>query len=277
MITSRLESYYNYLVQDPLGFLIYFAYMAVTILLSLILHEIAHGYTAWCCGDPTAKMMGRLSLNPAKHLDPWGTASMLIFGVGWAKPVPVNPRNYRNGRRDDILVSVAGIIMNLTLFILCGVLSVVINGLIWKEGFLEQFRSQYGSLQGLLNIYTEGDASSWASVIAYGTREGVEFLTRYAQNPWLLYVQRFLLMMTQINLNLAVFNLIPMPPLDGWHLLNDTILKGRMRLNPNTFRIMQIALIVACLSGALSSVLTVVNRTLYTGVINLFLVVGGLA
>lgn len=116
---SRLEAWFDYLTSDPLGFAVYALYLAGTVLLSLILHEVAHGYVALRCGDPTAKWMGRLTLDPRKHLDPIGTACMLLLGFGWAKPVPVNPRNFKNYRRDDFLVSIAGITVNLTLFIFC--------------------------------------------------------------------------------------------------------------------------------------------------------------
>ena len=98
---------------DPAGSLITLVYLAVVILFSLIIHECAHGYVALKCGDPTAKMMGRLTLDPRKHLDPIGTICMIFLRFGWAKPVPVNPRNFRNYRRDYILVSLAGIITNL--------------------------------------------------------------------------------------------------------------------------------------------------------------------
>lgn len=274
-MVSRLDYYYRYLTADPAGFLVYVLYLGATVLISLILHEVSHGYIALRCGDPTAKMLGRLSLDPRKHLDPIGTVSMLVFGIGWARPVPVNPRNFRNGRKDDLLVSVAGICTNLTLFIICALCSVIINRFLWPDWFLETFARQYGSLQGLLNLYSRGEASAFASLIAYGDRAGMAYLQEYASLPWLLYVQRFLLMMAQINLNLAVFNLIPIPPLDGWHLLNDTILKGRLFMNPQVFRFVQIGLILLCLSGALSSVLMTVNGALYSAVINLFLMILG--
>ena len=132
-ILNRLQLWWNWLTTDPLGFALYLLYFAVSVLLTLILHEIAHGYVAYRCGDPTAKMLGRLSLDPRKHLDPIGTLCLVFLGFGWAKPVPVNPRNFKgNYRRDDFLVSVAGITVNLTLFILSMALAVALNGLLWK-------------------------------------------------------------------------------------------------------------------------------------------------
>ena len=76
----------NLLLKDPLGFLI----IAIPLLYSIIFHELAHGWVAYRMGDPTAKSLGRLSLNPLKHLDPMGTMMLFLFGFGWAKPVPVN-------------------------------------------------------------------------------------------------------------------------------------------------------------------------------------------
>ena len=90
----------------------YLLFYVFCILFSLIIHECAHGWVALKCGDPTAKWMGRLTLDPRKHLDPIGTLCMLFMRIGWAKPVPINPRNFRNYRRDYILVSFAGIAVN---------------------------------------------------------------------------------------------------------------------------------------------------------------------
>lgn len=267
-LVSRLQSWFDYLTSDPLGFVLYVLFTAATMLISLILHEVAHGYVAYRCGDPTAKWMGRLSLDPRKHLDPWGTASMIMIGVGWAKPVPVNPRNFRDYRRDDFLVSIAGIVTNLTLFILCTALSVGINGLMWNRDFLAEMKDYYGTVEYLISPYYNVGYS-----IAYGQLDGMWLEQMSA--PWLQYVQRFLLLMAQTNLALAMFNLLPIPPLDGYHLVNDTLLKGRFQLNPQTFRMAQIGLMVVCFSGVLSSLLSTVNTTVYSAVLNLFLKITG--
>lgn len=86
-----------------------------SILLALSLHEAAHGFVANLCGDPTAKNLGRLTLNPLKHLDPIGTVLMLVTGYGWAKPVPVNTRYFKNPKKGMALTALAGPLMNLTL------------------------------------------------------------------------------------------------------------------------------------------------------------------
>jgi Zn-dependent protease len=99
------------LTQDPLAFVL----LVIPLLFSVIIHEVAHGWVAYRMGDPTAKEMGRLTLNPLKHLDPLGTLMLFIVGFGWAKPVPVNFYNLRPRRKGLILVSSAGIAANILL------------------------------------------------------------------------------------------------------------------------------------------------------------------
>lgn len=84
-------------------------------LLAIVLHEVAHGYVAERLGDPTARMLGRLTLNPLKHLDPFGLLVLFLVGFGWARPVPVNPLNFKRPRRDMIWVALAGPVTNLVL------------------------------------------------------------------------------------------------------------------------------------------------------------------
>ncbi len=253
---SNLQNYVQLLRADPLNFLVYMLYMVIVVLFSLILHECAHGWMALKCGDPTAKMLGRLSLNPARHLDPIGTVFMFIFGFGWARPVPVNPRNFSNFRRDDFLVSIAGIVTNLTLFILCSLLAVMINLFIWNNDWLPVLDAVYGgaaSPEMLVNIFAPDSAGSVAHYITYGI--SFDWLNSFAMRPWLLYVQRFLLMMANVNLTLALFNLLPIPPLDGYHLLNDTILGGRFNLNSQMFRACQFLLILLLATNVLDTIL----------------------
>lgn len=92
------------------------------LLIAIVFHEFAHGYVAYRLGDNTAKEMGRLSLNPLKHLDPLGFLSMLIFRFGWAKPVPINSRYFKNRKRDIFLVSIAGIVTNFLIAIITALL-----------------------------------------------------------------------------------------------------------------------------------------------------------
>ncbi|MGO9139026.1 MAG: site-2 protease family protein [Syntrophales bacterium] len=149
------------LTNDPFAFIL----LAVPLLYSVILHELAHGWVAYRMGDPTAKSQGRLSLNPLRHLDPVGTLMLFLFGFGWAKPVPVNFSNLHNRRKGLILVSSAGIITNMFL------------------AFLAFF------LYRFLSPEPEGILSTLLHYLA------------------------------QINIILASFNLIPIPPLDGSKIL----------------------------------------------------------
>ena len=112
---------------DVFGILYMMLAYAVVIFLTLPVHELAHAVTAHWCGDDTARWHGRVSLNPMRHLDLWGTLMILTVGIGYAKPVPVNPHNFRNYKRGTILVSLAGPLSNflmafvaMLLFKLCG-------------------------------------------------------------------------------------------------------------------------------------------------------------
>jgi Zn-dependent protease len=102
---------FSLLLNNPFAFIL----IAIPLMYAIIFHELAHGWVAYRMGDPTAKEMGRLSLNPLKHLDPVGTLMLFIFGFGWAKPVPVNFSRISDFRKGMILVSSAGIIANMIL------------------------------------------------------------------------------------------------------------------------------------------------------------------
>lgn len=225
---------------DPVAGIIYIASMILAILISLILHECAHGYMALRCGDPTAKMLGRLSLNPARHLDPIGTVCMVLFGFGWARPVPVNPRNFRDYRHDDFLVSIAGITVNMTLFLLTTALMVGLERHVGMAHFM--VKNSY--------LISGKQFTGMAAVLAY--------------------FYQFVHMLAQINLSLAVFNFLPIPPLDGYHLLNDTLLKGRFQLNGSMFQYAQMLLIILCCTGSLSGILSAVTGAVNDAVYNLF-------
>lgn len=142
----------------------------VIIFLILPLHEMAHGWMASKLGDNTAKYSGRLTLNPLAHVDPFGAVCILLFGFGWAKAVPVNPRNLNNPKRDMALVGLAGPVSNL----IAALVGAILYNLIWLLGL-------------------PGEVMQWV-VVFFG-----------------FYVS--------ININLAVFNLLPIPPLDGSRIL----------------------------------------------------------
>lgn len=140
------------------------------VLVALTFHEFSHGYIAYKLGDPTAKYMGRLTLNPLKHLDPIGTICMILCKFGWAKPVPVDMRQFKNPKRDMALCAIAGPLSNLLL------------------GFLGTF------IFCLLG-------SIFPNILEY------------------YYLSYFLSSFAILNIYLAIFNLIPVPPFDGSRIL----------------------------------------------------------
>jgi Zn-dependent protease len=184
--------------------------MIPVLLFSVIAHEVAHGYIAYRCGDSTAKNSGRLTFNPLPHVDLFGTiifpALLMLtnspFLIGWAKPVPVNPYNFRNPGRDDIYVSLAGIATNLLL----AVLSTVLFGV-------------------YINFVPASAGDALIIIFKYGI---------------------------QINVLLAVFNLMPVPPLDGswvlYHLLPGNLADAYRKLFPYGFLILMLLLMTGALS-----------------------------
>ncbi len=144
------------------------------VLVALSVHEVSHGWMAYRLGDPTAKNLGRLSLNPLKHLDPVGTLCMIFFHFGWARPVPINTRYFKNNRRDTALTALAGPLSNIALAFLGTILFHI--------------------------IYAVGSRATIRSEFSYNVFVAALTLFSYFRS---------------LNLALAVFNLIPVPPLDG--------------------------------------------------------------
>ena len=265
---SSLTNFINEFRADPVGSLITFAYLAVVILFSLIMHECAHGYVALKCGDPTAKMLGRLTLDPRKHLDPIGTICMVFLRFGWAKPVPINPRNFRNYRRDYILVSLAGIITNLCICLISLLISALLARIVWPEYIIESY-SEAGVKDALLNVYYDfsrepfGLQKNYISLFSAAAVYSGNFNDLIQASVPAAYVQRFFLMLAQMNLGLAVFNLLPVPPLDGYRVLDQFVFKGQLSLSPQTMQYIRIGFMVVLLSGMLSGLLSTVNSAIF--------------
>ena len=258
---------------NPANALLYYLILIIAILISLILHENAHGLVALWCGDPTAKMLGRLSLNPAKHLDPIGTISMILFRFGWAKPVPIDSRNFRHYRRDFIFVSLAGIAMNLILFLTCMAISIPLNQVLWNDALpasikpIEMYDAPYFA------VYT--GVFDTSSFFKGNLTLFPEAITGFMRAPALMYLQFFLQAMASVNLSLAIFNLLPIPPLDGFRLIQGAS-NGRVRITPQAMQIIQIVTIVLLFTGVISRILNYIYSPVYQGTFSLLLKIFGL-
>ncbi len=164
------------IVQNGRLGLLYVVALLFAIIFALVLHEVAHGLVALWNGDPTAKLYGRLSLNPLRHFDVIGLVMMLIVGFGWARPVPVDPRNYKNYKTGSITVALAGIIINTILAFLFAMPTVILGNLDIAQ-----------------------------------MKESVYYLVSF------FYF--FSRLMVQLNISFALFNLLPLYPLDGYRLI----------------------------------------------------------
>ena len=144
------------------------------IIIGLTFHEAAHGYVSHWLGDPTPKLQGRLSFNPVRHIDPVGFLALFFCGFGWGQPVEINPMYYKHRRRDEFLVSIAGVVTNLIIAVLMSF-----------------------AIKGFVSLV------SWQ---IYGVNEIIFYVLYYTMT---------------VNIVLMVFNLIPIPPLDGFGLVTE--------------------------------------------------------
>lgn len=260
----------NDFLTDPRGALLVFLLALPGRLLAISAHEAAHGWMAERCGDPTARMMGRVTLNPLKHLDPVGIACMLLFGIGWAKPVPVNPYLFRNYRRDDLKVSLAGITMNLILFVIgCiamyAAIAAALIAVPYQPVFLgteDVVRTIYNGVPAIIS------GEYWiglTDLMNYGVGLA-DFLIAPVFGKIAGYAYEMLSYFVMTNLVLAVFNLIPIPPLDGYHVLNDLVLKGRLFASRKAQSAGMAIMYVLMFTGKLSELLGYVYDAVLNGV-----------
>jgi Zn-dependent protease len=178
-------------------------FQAIAFLFAISVHESAHAWTAYRCGDNTARLLGRITLNPIKHIDPIGTILMPALAyishfplIGWAKPTPVDPRQFKRPVRDDIIVSLAGPASNLLIAVGAVVVMAVIS-----------FSGEFG--HQVVQIVGRGGIPDSPSPIV----------------PLAMLADSFLFM----NILLAAFNVIPIPPLDGSHVLRHLLPDGMRR------------------------------------------------
>ena len=257
------------LLSDPRATLIVLLLALPGRMLAICGHEAAHGWVAERCGDPTARRSGRITLNPLKHLDPVGFVCFLLLGIGWARPVPVNPNNFRHGRKDDLKVSLAGICANLLMFLTGTILLYVIACAVLAN--LPVYGS--GAVSELYRYSVSGTPALVTSDGWYQVRDlmnNAAYISDVLIAPacgrvagWLYDMLGYFV---SCNLMLAVFNLIPVPPLDGYHVLNDLVLKRNLFASRDAARTCMVILYVAIFMGWVSKVLSYV----YSGVFSVF-------
>ena len=238
-------------------------------MLAMSVHEAAHAYVADRCGDPTARNLGRLTLNPLKHIDILGFLMLYLVGFGWAKPVPINPRNFKGDyRKCDLKVSLAGITMNLILFlagaiVLYGVMGFALASLPQVREATLNFvgtneRAFLTMADGFKSAFIDrGDGyySYWYvhELLTYAPYAGEFIQMLWGDVPYYLF--EMLSYFVQINIVLAIFNLIPISPLDGYHVLNDLVLRRSLYASSRAGQIGYVVMLVLLFSGVLSRAL----------------------
>lgn len=197
------------------------------IIIGITFHEAAHGYVSHWLGDPTPKNQGRLSLNPLAHIDPMGFIALLLVGFGWGKPVMIDPRYYKNPKRDELLVSLAGVTTNLIIAIIFAVIQILLidTGAAYSMG------------------------SSWNVV-----------------NLIIQYI-------VFVNLVLMCFNLLPIPPLDGFSVINQIFDLRRYdwyyKLYNNGFFILMALVFIGALDGFLDKSVSFFYYNIMRAVLNI--------
>lgn len=208
---------------DLISIIVYIISSLMVIFLVMPLHEWAHGFVAYKLGDRTAKYQKRLTLNPLAHIDYLGAAMILLIGFGWAKPVPVDPRNFKNPKRDMALTALAGPVSNL--------LAAVVSGLI-------------SNLIVMIMIKTGNSSLSTGFV----------------------YVLLFFRYLMMINASLAVFNFIPIPPLDGSKILMAFLPYKAIFWIERHQTYISMIFMVAVLMGGVSNIIYPVQEWLCNGI-----------
>lgn len=175
IVYIAVQSFFSGQGNDPMGWIMHKLIILPAILIGLSFHEFAHAIAADRLGDRTPRLQGRVTINPAAHIDPFGLVALIFIGFGWGRPVMVDPRNFKHIRRDGLIVDLAGVTMNLILAIIFA-----------------------GTLR-LLFTYQPGITGSYMGGV----------------------VIEMLMAVISINIVLMIFNLLPIPPLDGFGILTE--------------------------------------------------------
>ena len=208
-------------LNDPKQLLIYIAIRLLVIFAILPIHEFAHAWAAYKMGDNTARNLGRLTLNPLAHLDIFGAIFLFAFGFGWAKPVPINPRNFKNYKKGTVLVSLAGPLSN----IICAAIGVFVMKVL---------------------IYMPISIEAW------------------------MYISLAIDVFVTINISLAVFNLLPIPPLDGYNIFSSILPYKAVRFIAKNQQIIYIVFMALLFTDVLSKPLSFLINLFYTSIYYLF-------
>ena len=185
----------------------------VGIAIAISIHEFGHAYSAHLLGDDTAKYNGRMTLNPAKHVDPLGLITLLLFRIGWAKPVPINPNNFKNYRVGNIIVSLSGALGNLVGAIAC------------------------------------------ALIVKYSDMYAIQL--RFDKAMW-------------INIGFGAFNLLPIPPLDGWGIISSLLPYKYNEFIYKYENVGYVVLLISIFTGIYSYVTTPIMMVFYT-IVSIFM------
>lgn len=195
-------------------------YTIPVLLIAFPVHEFSHGITAHLLGDPTPKREKRLTLNPFRHLDPFGTICLILLGFGWAKPIPIDPRNFKNPKGGMAVTALSGPLSNLIL----GFISIVL----------------------LLATYAAGFVGTFAGIL-----------------------QQFLSISASINISLCLFNLIPLPPLDGERIIAIFLPDEAEAFLERNVMYFQLIIMLLLFTGILTGPLTTLVGNVYTNMVTI--------
>lgn len=210
---------------NPMDWLMNMALMLPAIVIGLSFHEFGHAFAAYKLGDMTPKLQGRVTLNPAAHIDPFGFLCLMVAGFGWGVPVQVNPTNFKHPRRDELIVSVAGVVINF----LIAVVSAGVLALLFKLNY---------------------------TFIATTYMGGV--------------IQQIIGNMILINLVLMIFNLLPIPPLDGFGIVTELFNLRNTSLYYQIYDKGFPILMILILFNVTGKILTPMVHFFYTLLLNIF-------